>query len=116
MTSRPIRPAPGVYVADGGTIALYKVNVTTGAATEVGPYATCDANMAGLAFLARGSAAPEPGSIVLLMAGLGLIGLGLTSLGSRHAGVFCAPCPAKVREFGAEWQARIFFGTLRRSR
>lgn len=65
----------GFYAAESNTFALYKLNVATATATEVGSYESI-ANIAGLAFLAPGSATPEPDSILLLTAGLGLIGFG----------------------------------------
>lgn len=77
----------GYYVADGNTYALYKVNVSTGGVTEVGSY-EADQNIAGLAFI--GSAAtssPEPGSVVLLALGVGLVAIGAGLRGvSRVAG------------------------------
>jgi hypothetical protein len=64
----------GFYAGESNTFALYKLNVATATATEVGSYQSV-ANVAGLAFLNPGAATPEPDSIVLLTAGIGLIGL-----------------------------------------
>jgi hypothetical protein len=66
----------GLYAADGNNFSLYKLNVATGAGTLVGSY-EADANIAGLAFLAPASAVPEPGTIVLLTAGLVLTGFAM---------------------------------------
>jgi hypothetical protein len=65
-------PATGAfYAGESNTFALYSLNVATATASEIGSYESV-ANIAGLAFL--GAATPEPDSIVLLTAGLGLIG------------------------------------------
>jgi hypothetical protein len=64
----------GFFAADGNNFSLYKVNVANGTPTQIGSYQS-DANIAGLAFLAPATAAPEAASIVMLTAGLGLIGL-----------------------------------------
>ena len=53
------------------TFDLHKVNVATAAVDGSYPL---DVNIAGLAFLAPASGTPEPGSIVLLTARVGLIG------------------------------------------
>jgi hypothetical protein len=62
------RPEDNVmFVADSGTSSLYTMNPATGAAAVVGPYGS-GANVVGLAFLV-----PEPGTIGLFVAGLGLL-------------------------------------------
>jgi len=62
----------GFYAGESNTFALYKLNVSNATATEVGSYQSV-ANIAGLAFLGAAQT-PEPDSVVLLTAGLGLIG------------------------------------------
>jgi hypothetical protein len=57
-----------MFVADSGTNSLYTMNPTSGAATLVGAYGS-STNVVGLAFLGT----PEPGTIGLLLAGLGLL-------------------------------------------
>jgi PEP-CTERM motif len=64
----------GFFAAESNTFALYKLNAATAVATEVGSYQSF-ANVAGLAFVDPGAATPEPNSIALITAGLGLIGL-----------------------------------------
>jgi hypothetical protein len=59
-----------MFVADSGSYALYTVNPVSGAATLVGPYGSAN-NLVGLAFV---GATPEPGTIGLLLGGLGLLG------------------------------------------
>jgi hypothetical protein len=60
-----------MFVADSnpGTFSLYTMDPTTGAATLVGPYGGSGTNLVGLAFLT-----PEPGTIGLVLVGLGLLG------------------------------------------
>ena len=59
-----------MFVADSVTSSLYTMNPTSGAATLVGTYGS-SANVVGLAFL---TTTPEPGTIALLLGGLGLLG------------------------------------------
>jgi hypothetical protein len=61
-----------MFLANSTTSSLYTVNLTTGAASLVGPYGSAT-NVVGLAFIGQ---TPEPGTIVLLLTGLGLLGVG----------------------------------------
>jgi hypothetical protein len=58
-----------MFVADTATESLYTMNPATGVAAPVGPYRS-PINVVGLAFVS----APEPGTIALLIEGLGLLG------------------------------------------
>jgi hypothetical protein len=67
-------PSSGLmYLADSNSSSLFSVDLTTGAATLVGPYGGSP-NLVGLAFL--GTATPEPGTLALFAAGLGLVAVG----------------------------------------
>jgi hypothetical protein len=68
------RPGDDVLFGLGSAVFnLYTYNTATGAATPVGPYGE-DVNLAGLAFLPGGTAAPEPATWVMMAAGF--VGLG----------------------------------------
>jgi PEP-CTERM motif-containing protein len=68
------RPGDGVVFGLGSaTYGLYTFNTATGSASLVGPYGE-DVNLAGLAFLPAGGAAPEPATWVMMVAGFGGLG------------------------------------------
>jgi hypothetical protein len=68
------RPGDNVVFGLGAqAFGLFTYNLTTGAATEVGPYGV-DVNLAGLAFLPAGTAAPEPATWAMMMVGFTAVG------------------------------------------
>jgi hypothetical protein len=68
-------PTSGMmYLADGFSSSLYTVDLTSGAASLVGPYGGTSPNVVGLAFL--GTAAPEPGTFLLFGTAIGLVAFG----------------------------------------
>ncbi len=64
----------GLYAADGNANALYSFNTSTAGATEIGAYGSA-INIAGLAFLAPGSAlsTPEPDTLALMLGAAALV-------------------------------------------
>jgi hypothetical protein len=80
------RPGDGVVFGLGSaTFGLYTFNTGTGAASLVGPYGQ-DVNLAGLAFLPGGGAAPEPATWVMMVAGFAGLGF-VTYRRSRNPAV-----------------------------
>jgi hypothetical protein len=70
-----------MFAADSGTGSLYTINLGTGASTLVGPYGS-GTNVVGLAFLGM-TTTPEPGTLVLLGAGLALTAFAARRKASR---------------------------------